>query len=250
MPRGGRRGELIEAGAGGGGAPRRRPAGRRDFHLERHRGQCAGADAGDRDQRLKSARATGCSCRRSSILRCAPAGDFRARRSKIFRSTPTGGSISRRWRRRCRARRGRWSRSCSPTTRPASSSRSREAAAIVHAANGLLHVDAVQAAGRIAFDIERARRRFADALGAQDRRPEGRRRPGAAERRYPFRRAADSRRRPGARHARRHRECRRHCGLRRGCGGGAGGSLPTKPLTCWRCGPGWKPGSRRSRRRR
>ena len=51
------------------------------------------------------------------------------------------------------ARQGRSSRSCLPTTRPAWCSRSREAAAIVHAAGGLLHVDAVQAAGPHPLDI-------------------------------------------------------------------------------------------------
>ena len=51
-----------------------------------------------------------------------------------------------------------------------------EAAAIVHAAGGLLHVDAVQAAGRIACDIGALGADLIDALGPQDRRTEGRRR--------------------------------------------------------------------------
>ena len=55
-----------------------------------------------------------------------------------------------------------------------------EAAAIVHAAGGLLHVDAVQAAGRIRLRYRRARRRSADAFGPQDRRAEGRRRARSA----------------------------------------------------------------------
>ena len=45
-----------------------------------------------------------------------------------------------------------------------------EAAAIVHAAGGLLHVDAVQAAGRIRFQYRCARRGLVDAFGPQDRR--------------------------------------------------------------------------------
>ena len=53
-----------------------------------------------------------------------------------------------------------------------------EVADIVHAAGGLLHVDAVQAPGRIACDIDDARRRPADDFLAQARRPAGRRRAG------------------------------------------------------------------------
>ena len=57
-----------------------------------------------------------------------------------------------------------------------------EAAAIVHAAGGLLHVDAVQAAGTNRLRYQCARRRSSDAVGAQDRRPEGRRRADQARR--------------------------------------------------------------------
>ena len=46
---------------------------------------------------------------------------------------------------------GRWFRSCWRIMKPAWCSRS-EAAAIVHAAGGFLHVDAIQAVGRIAVD--------------------------------------------------------------------------------------------------
>jgi len=46
-----------------------------------------------------------------------------------------------------------WCRSCRPITRPARCSRVTEAAEIVHAAGGLLHVDAIQALGKIPFDI-------------------------------------------------------------------------------------------------
>ena len=54
-----------------------------------------------------------------------------------------------------------------------------EAAEIVHAAGGVLHVDAIQALGKIPFDINAMRCRSADAVGAQDRRPQGRRRRGS-----------------------------------------------------------------------
>ena len=63
-------------------------------------------------------------------------------------------------------------------------------AEIVHAANGLLHVDAVQAPGRIALRHRRARRRSDDAVGAQDRRSAGRRRADPPRRPAHFR-AAD-----------------------------------------------------------
>ncbi len=49
--------------------------------------------------------------------------------------------------------RRRWSRSWRPTTRPARSSRSPRRQGIVHEAGGLLHVDAIQALGKIAFNI-------------------------------------------------------------------------------------------------
>ena len=51
-----------------------------------------------------------------------------------------------------------------------------EAAALVHAAGGVLHVDAVQAAGRIPLDINAHGRRSDDRFEPQARRPEGRRR--------------------------------------------------------------------------
>ncbi len=57
--------------------------------------------------------------------------------------------VGRSWRRP-----GRWSRSCWPITRPASFNRFLKLAALVHEAGGLLHVDAVQAAGQIACDIK------------------------------------------------------------------------------------------------
>ncbi len=108
-----------------------------------------------------------------------------------------------------------------------------EIAEIVHAANGLLHVDAVQAPGRIACDIV--------ALGAdlhEPFRPQARRAAGGGRAdppkyriwRHPHCRSADQGRRPGALPACRHRERGGHRRLRRrrcGCAGrGAGGRFP------------------------
>ena len=52
-----------------------------------------------------------------------------------------------------------------------------EVADIVHAAGGLLHVDAIQAFGKIPFDIKSIGADLDHAVGAQDRRPQGRRAP-------------------------------------------------------------------------
>ena len=54
----------------------------------------------------------------------------------------------------CRTGRRRWFRSCWPITRPARFNRSAKSADIVHEAGGLLHVDAIQALGKIPFDIK------------------------------------------------------------------------------------------------
>ena len=72
----------------------------------------------------------------------------------------------------------RWCRSCSPTTRPARIQPVAEAAAIVHGAGGILHVDAVQALGRVPLGCCRARRGPRHPVGAQDRRTERCRRAG------------------------------------------------------------------------
>ena len=53
-----------------------------------------------------------------------------------------------------------------------------EAAAMVHAAGGVLHVDAIQAFGKWPFGIDSAECRSVDAVRAQGRRPQGRRRAG------------------------------------------------------------------------
>ena len=72
-----------------------------------------------------------------------------------------------------------------------------EAADIVHAAGGLLHVDAIQALGKIPVDSRRCRADLTDAVGAQDRRSQGRRRGGPGRGRAGAR-AAAARRRAGA----------------------------------------------------
>ncbi len=91
-----------------------------------------------------------------------------------------------------------------------------EAAQIVRAANGWLHVDAVQAAGKIAIDMNAAWRRLADLVGAQARRTPGRGRLGVGTARDPD--PASARRRARARPARGHRKPGRHRRLCRGCG--------------------------------
>ncbi len=97
-----------------------------------------------------------------------------------------------------------------------------EAAALAREHGLSLHVDAVQAPGRLPVDFADARRRHAGLLGAQDGRPERRRRADRARRRQPA--GAHHGRRAGAAPARRHRERRRHRRLRRrGRGGGARG---------------------------
>ena len=99
---------------------------RRVLHLGRHRGQHAGADAGDRDRRRKAAArpASDVGDRACLGARRRPVS---ARSDRGYcRSMRDGPARSRGARRsRCANRRGRWSRSCSPTTRPAWCSRSR-----------------------------------------------------------------------------------------------------------------------------
>ena len=77
------------------------------------------------------------------------AGALRRRTSRSCRSMPTAWSIFMLLEAPLRGARGRLFRSCSPTMRPASIQPIAQIAQIVHAAGGLLHVDAVQGAGRI-----------------------------------------------------------------------------------------------------
>ena len=93
-----------------------------------------------------------------------------------------------------------------------------EAAALCRAAGALLHVDAVQAAGRVPVALER--RRLPGALGPQAGRAEGG--GGAAAAAGAGAGAAGRRRRAGTRPARRDRTAARH----RRHGRGAGGDRP------------------------
>ena len=80
---------------------------------------------------------------------------------------------------------------------------------IVHRVGGVLHVDAVQAPGRIDVDIVCAWRRSAQSFRPQNRRTARRRRTHRS-RRHPCCGTADQRRWPGARSACRNRKCGRH----------------------------------------
>ena len=125
-----------------------------------------------------------------------------------------------------------------------------EAAALVHAAGGIVVCDAVQLPGRIDLAAATFGRRCPLPLGPQVRRPQGR---GGADRDAfrPFDRgAAAARRRAGARRARRHRERRGDRRLRRR----GARSPPPKPDARRRgsppCGTGWRNGCAKRRRRR
>ncbi len=152
-------------------------AAERGLYLRRNRGQCAGADAGAAARRGRC-RCSGCWFRRSSMPRCSPAGGFQPRRSA-----------------RSASRAPAWSISIICATLLADGPPAlvsvmlannetgavqpvAEAAEIVHAAGGLLHVDAIQAFGKIPFNINDVGCRSCDAFCAQDRRPQGRRRAG------------------------------------------------------------------------
>ena len=141
-------------------------AARCGLHLGRHRGQHAGAVAGARRD------AAGVGDRAS----------FGAERRAICRSRGHSGDGGRR-----RRSRGAASSLLAGRSRPLVSlmlannetgviQPVAEAAAIVHAAGGLLHVDAVQGAGPHRLRFQGARRRSDDAVVAQDRRAAGRRR--------------------------------------------------------------------------
>ena len=130
-----------------------------------------------------------------------------------------------------------WSRSCSPTTRSARSSRSREIAARVRAHKGvLLHVDAVQAAPYIDLRHRDARRGPRLARGPQVRGPEGRR--GAVRPPRDAHPRAAARRDPGAPPPRRDRERRRSGRARRGLRPVRARSGPRPSRGCGACATG------------
>ena len=210
-----------------------------DLHQRRHRGQHAGADAGSR--RGAPGRATGCSSRRSSIPRCAAAAASRRARS---RKLPVDAGWRRRSRRarglRSRKRAGRWFRSCSPITKPASSSRSRRPPRSCTRPAASCMSMPCRRPGRMPLDIDALGADLLTPLGAQDRRPAGRRRADPARADIAFRRAADPRRRAGARlRAPAPRTWRRSPASARPRRPRWPDS-PARPRAWRRCGTGWK----------
>ena len=172
MAKAARRGPAGRRRARGVAAARRRARANRRLHLRRHRGQRAGADVVIETAPSAAARpALMSATEHPSVL---AGGRFPREAVEDRRSTATASSISAARASADTARRGRWSPSCSPTTRPASSSRSREAAAIAQRMVGSLPWTRFRRPGASARYL-RARRRFPDLLGPQDRRPEGRR---------------------------------------------------------------------------
>ena len=116
----------------------------------------------------------------------------------------------------------RWSPSCSPTTRPAPSSRSRSCRDRPCRWRGLLHVDAIQALGKIPFDLAST---GADLLTLSAHKIGGPKGVGALVLAEGVEGLAPhaARRRSGEGPAGGHRECRRHRRLRSGRQSGAGG---------------------------
>ena len=122
-------------------------------------------------------------------------------------------------------------------------------AEIVHAANGLLHVDAVQAPGRIACDMEAL---GADLMTISSHKLGGPQGAGALIRRGEIHIAEPLIKGGGQERGlrARNRERRRHRRLRRGRRGCGCRTRRLTPRTWPRCAIGWKPASRRQRRRR
>ena len=145
------RGQGVEGGdrsrAGEGGGAGRRAAGGCDLHQRRQRGECA------RARRAGRARPGIAICRRWSILRCSPAAGSIAKARPPFPSR-SDGVIDREMLAKELAKHhlGGWRPFVSlmaANNETGAIQPVAEAAEIVHAAGGLFHTDAVQAAGRI-----------------------------------------------------------------------------------------------------
>ena len=103
----------------------------------------------------------------------------------------------------------------------------------------LFHTDAVQAVGKVPFDVTDVEGRPGVAERAQDVRPEGRRRAlRAAPQPARAARRADQRRRPRARHALGHAERAGHRRPRQGGGACAGGDGDRRRAAARRCATG------------
>ena len=196
---------------------RRRPAAGRGVYLRRHGGERAGADAGAAPGR-RANRSGGCWSRPSSTPRCCRAGGFRRRRSGPSRSPDPAWSTST----IC----GGLLADGPPALVSVMLANNEtgaiqpvgEVADIVHEAGGLLHVDAIQALGKIPFDIKAMK---ADLVTLSAHKIGGPKGVGAlvlAEERAGAGAAAAGRR-SGAGPPGRNRECRGDRGLWRGRAG-------------------------------